>query len=35
MWNHLDGFPNEERMRDLFWHYINFGNTTTYYDWDR
>ena len=32
MWNHLDGFPNEERMRDLFWHYINFGNTTTYYD---
>lgn len=32
MWNHLDGYPNEERMRDLFWHYINYGNTTTYYD---
>ena len=29
MWNHLDGFPNEERMRNLFWHYLNYGNTNT------
>jgi hypothetical protein len=32
MWNHIDGYPNEERMRDLFWHYINYGHTNTYYN---
>ncbi len=35
MWNHLEGFPDEDRMRELFWYYLNFGNTTTYYKWDR
>jgi hypothetical protein len=32
MWMHIQGFTDEERMRELFWYYLNFGNTTTYYD---
>ena len=32
MWNHLDGFTDDDRMRELFWHYLNYGNTNTYYD---
>lgn len=32
MWMHIHGFTDEDRMRELFWHYLNFGNTTTYYD---
>ena len=28
MWNHIHGFPNEKRMRDLFWHYLNYGWST-------
>ena len=27
MWMHLDGFKNEDRMRTLFWYYLNYGNT--------
>jgi hypothetical protein len=33
MWMHLDGFTDEERMRKLFWHYLNYGNTNTYYEY--
>ena len=33
MWNHLDGYPNEERMRKLFWYYLNYGNCNTYYQY--
>ena len=29
---HIHGFENEERMRNLFWHYLNYGNCNTYYD---
>ena len=25
MWMHLDGFKNEDRMRTLFWYYLNYG----------
>jgi hypothetical protein len=32
MYPHLDGFTNEDRMRELFWHYLNLGHTSTYYD---
>lgn len=32
MWMHLEGFTDEERMRELFFYYLNYGNTTTYYD---
>lgn len=32
MWMHLQGFTDEERMRELFYYYLNYGNTTTYYD---
>jgi hypothetical protein len=32
MWMRIQGFTDEERMRELFWYYLNFGNTTTYYD---
>jgi hypothetical protein len=32
MWMHIQGFTDEERMRELFWYYLNYGNTTTYYD---
>ena len=27
MWMHIDGFDDEERMRELFWHYLNYGKT--------
>jgi hypothetical protein len=27
MWMHIDGFKNEDRMRTLFWYYLNYGNT--------
>jgi hypothetical protein len=27
MWMHLDGFTNEERMRNIFWYYLNYGMT--------
>jgi len=26
MYPHIDGFTNENRMRELFWYYINYGN---------
>lgn len=32
MWMHIQGFTDEERMRELFWYYINYGNTNTYYE---
>ena len=32
MWPHLDGYPNQERMTKLFWHYLNYGHTSTYYE---
>jgi hypothetical protein len=32
MWPHLDGYPNEDRMRKLFWYYLNYGHTNTYYE---
>jgi len=32
MYPHIHGFEDEERMRNLFWHYLNYGNTNTYYD---
>jgi len=35
MWPHLDGYADEGMMKTLFWHYLNYGNTTTYYEWDR
>lgn len=31
MWMHLDGFKNEDRMRTMFWYYLNYGNTNKYY----
>jgi len=32
MWNHLDGFEDDEViMRGLFWYYLNYGNINTYY----
>lgn len=27
LWMHLDGFTNEEKMRELFWKYLNYGQT--------
>lgn len=27
MWMHLKGFTDEKRMSELFWHYLNYGNT--------
>jgi len=32
MWMHIHGFTDEERMRELFWHYLNYGNTNEDYD---
>jgi len=32
MWMHLQGHTDEEEMRKLFFHYINYGNTNTYYE---
>jgi hypothetical protein len=32
MWMHLQGYTDEEEMRKLFWHYLNYGNTNTYYE---
>ena len=32
MWMHIQGFTDEERMRELFWYYLNYGNTNTYYE---
>jgi len=29
---HLQGYTDEEEMRKLFWHYLNYGNTNTYYE---
>lgn len=34
MWPHLDGYADEGMMKTLFWHYLNYGNTTIYYEWD-
>jgi len=34
MWMHLQGHTDEEEMRKLFFHYLNYGNTNTYYEWD-
>jgi len=31
MYPHIDGFEDEDRMRELFWHYLNYGNSNTYY----
>jgi hypothetical protein len=25
MYPHIHGFEDEERMRELFWYYINYG----------
>ena len=33
MWPHIHGFEDEERMRELFWYYINYGNCNTYYQY--
>jgi hypothetical protein len=27
MWMHLRGFTDEERMKEFFWKYLNYGNT--------
>jgi len=32
MWMHIHGFTDEERMRELFWDYLNYGNTNEDYD---
>lgn len=32
MWMHIHGFTDEERMRELFFHYLNYGHTNTYYE---
>jgi hypothetical protein len=32
MWPHLDGYADKGMMKTLFWHYLNYGNTNTYYD---
>ena len=26
MYPHIDGFTDEDRMRNLFWYYINYGH---------
>ena len=26
MWMHIHGFTDEDRMRELFWRYLNYGN---------
>ncbi len=33
MYPHIHGFEDEERMRNLFWYYINYGNCNTYYQY--
>ena len=27
MWMHLEGFKNEDMMRETFFYYLNYGNT--------
>ena len=29
---HIQGFTDEDRMRELFWYYLNYGNTNTFYE---